>query len=150
MSTGPFVPGKTWVGDTDPPGFSREVSHQIRIAGTEATATTQRVFAAREGGGWEWKEQRWVRNVYEFTEHRRTSGEWAFVPGTAIDNDWKPISVREIARSSAVNTGVTYYVPDLCGATTTFVDGVVSSPVPVGRSVPSPYASLPIMTNPGG
>lgn len=138
-TTGMYTPGKTWIGDIDPPIAKAQEEYRFRLAGTEATTNTRMVF---DNG--QWHEQRWVQNVYEY--QRNTS----LVPGgnlgglpplQNIDRDWKPITLNQLGTISAANPTVTYYLPDGCGGTVNIIDTVPQGPTGMP---PTP----PIMTRP--
>lgn len=134
-STGMYTPGKSWIGDIDPPAMQYDEAYKFRLAGTEATTTTRMV---NENG--HWQQQRWVQNVYESQRSTRFSvggdiGLRPLDPGGESDlgglppiqnlnQDWKPISLPEIAVLSAKNMDTTYYLPDGCGGTVNFEGGV--------------------------
>lgn len=137
-TTGMYTPGKTWIGDIDPPIVNGQEEYRFRMAGTQATTTTRMVF---ENG--QWHEQRWVQNVYEYQRNATLipGGSLGGLPPLQnIDQTWKPMSLNQIATLSANNGGITYYLPDGCGGTVTFIGGV-----PQGIGVPP---SPPIMTRP--
>jgi hypothetical protein len=149
-TTAMYTPGKSWAADADAPAVQAQEEYRFRLAGTEATTTTR---MAHEDG--RWQQQRWVRNVYEYQRNtskvfggdigrRQLDGTGGDIAGTPqilrIDTEWKPISFPEIAAQSARNADVTYYLPDGCGGTVTYVGGVPMSP----SLPPSP----PIMTRP--
>ncbi|WP_375488841.1 hypothetical protein [uncultured Mycobacterium sp.] len=137
-TTGMYTPGKSWIGDIDPPIVQAQEEYRFRLAGTEATTTTRTIF---ENG--QWHQQRWVQNVYEY--QRNTSllpgGDLGGLPSpTSIDRSWKPISLPQLATLSANNPDVTYYLPDGCGGTVNFIGGAAQG----GIGLPRP----PIMTRP--
>ena len=108
-TTGMYVPGQTWEG------------YRFRIAGTEATDITRVVNPSGEP-----QVQRWVGNVYEYQRNTSTSAGGDLVglpPIQNIDHDWKPISLSQIATLSAGNAGTTYYLPDGCGGSVSFIGG---------------------------
>lgn len=138
-TTGMYTPGKTWIGDTDPPIVQGQEEYRFKLAGTEATTNTRMVF---DDG--QWHEQRWVQNVYQY--QRNTSlvpgGDFGGLPPLQnIDRDWKPITLNQLGTLSAANPSVTYYLPDGCGGTVKIIDTVPQSP---SGNPPSP----PIMTRP--
>lgn len=150
-TTGMFTPGKTWIGDIDPPAVQGQEEYRFRKAGEQATTITRTVY---DDG--RWQQQRWVQNVYEY--QRNTSltfggdvgvkgieGEGGDLGGLPpiqnIDHTWKPISLPQIAALSAGNMDTTFYLPDGCGGTVNFVGGV-----PQGNSGLAPRP--PIMTAP--
>ena len=65
-TTGMYTPGKTWIGDIDPPMFNGQEEYRFRMSGQQATTITRTV---NENGVWQ--QQRWVQNMYEF--QRNTS-----------------------------------------------------------------------------
>ena len=137
-TTGMFTPGKTWIGDIDPPAVQGQEEYRFRMSGTDATTITRMV---NENGVWQ--QQRWVQNVYEY--QRNTSmvfdGDLGGLPPIQnIDRDWKPITLPQIAALSANNADTTFYLPDGCGGTVKFNDGVSIDP-----TNPNP---IPIMTRP--
>ena len=149
-TTAMYTPGKSWVADADAPILQAQEEYRFRLAGTEATTTTRMV---RDDG--RWQQQRWVRNVYDYQRNTTTifsgdigrkqldgtDGDVAGSPQILhIDREWKPISLPEIAAQSARNADITYYLPDGCGGSVTYVGGVPMSP----SLPPSP----PIMTRP--
>jgi hypothetical protein len=60
-TTGMYTPGKSWIGDIDPPAVQGQEEYRFRLAGTDATTTTRMV---NDNG--QWVQQRWVQNVYEY------------------------------------------------------------------------------------
>jgi hypothetical protein len=150
-TTGMYVPGKTWIGDTDAPAIQGQEEYRFKLAGQQATTTTRTVY---DNG--HWQQQRWVQNVYQY--QRNTSiafggdvgmkgieGEQGDIGGLPpiqnIDQAWKPISLPQIAGLSGNNMGTTYYLPDGCGGSVTFAGGV-----PQGSSGLPPRP--PVMTAP--
>jgi hypothetical protein len=138
-TTGMYTPGKSWIGDIDPPIVQGQEEYRFKLAGEQATTVTRNVF---DNG--HWQQQRWVQNVYE--SQRNTSivpgGSFGGLPPIQnISNEWKPISLPQLASLSGANAGTTYYLPDGCGGTVTFVGGI-----PQGSSGLPP--SPPIMTAP--
>jgi hypothetical protein len=150
-TTGMYVPGKTWIGDIDPPAVQGQEEYRFKLAGQQATTTTRTV---NDNG--HPQQQRWVQNVYEY--QRNTSiafggdvglkgieGEQGDIGGLPpiqnIDQAWKPISLPQIAGLSGNNAGTTYYLPDGCGGSVTFAGGV-----PQGSSGLPPRP--PVMTAP--
>jgi Excreted virulence factor EspC, type VII ESX diderm len=150
-TTGMYTPGKTWIGDIDPPAVQGQEGYRFKLAGEEATTMTRTVF---DDG--RWQQQRWVQNVYDYERNTATvfggdiglkgidgeSGDLGGIPPIQnIDHTWKPISLPQIATLSAGNADTTYYLPDGCGGSVPFVGGVAqgSSGLP-----PRP----PVMTAP--
>jgi hypothetical protein len=148
-TTGWYTPGKSWIGDIDPPYAQLQEEYRFRMAGTEATTYTRVVY---DNGAWH--QQRWVQNVYEYQKNTQlamggdisvkgTTGDIGGLPTIPkIDYQWKPISPSQIASLSANNMEVTYYLPDGCGGQFTYQGGV-----PVGGNGGLP-PSPPIMTRP--
>ena len=60
-STAMYTPGKSWIGDIDPPAFQHQEEYRFKLAGEQATTMTHTVF---EDG--RWQQERWVQNVYEY------------------------------------------------------------------------------------
>jgi hypothetical protein len=150
-TTGMYTPGKTWIGDIDPPAVQGQEEYRFKLAGEQATTSTRNVF---ENG--HWQQERWVQNVYEY--QRNTSmvlggdiglkgidGEGGDLGGLPpiqnIDRAWKPISLPQISGLSGNNADTTYYLPDGCGGSVKVVGGV-----PQGSSGLPP--SPPVMTRP--
>jgi hypothetical protein len=107
------------------------------MAGTEATDTTR---VANVNG--QPQVQRWVANVYEYQRNTSTGGGndlSGLPPIQNIDHNWKPISLPDIAKLSANNGGTTYYLPDGCGGSVKFYDGVPANTAPM---------QTPVMTRP--
>lgn len=149
-TTGMFTPGKTWVGDIDPPAVQGQEEYRFRMSGTDATTITRMV---NENGVWQ--QQRWVQNVYEYQRNTSVAfggdigikgidGEGGDLGGLPpiqnIDHDWKPITLPQISALSAGNADTTFYLPDGCGGTVKFNGGVSVDP-----ANPNP---IPIMTRP--
>jgi hypothetical protein len=145
-TTGMYTPGKTWIGDTDPPAAQAQEGYRFKLAGQQATTVTRTVY---ENG--HWQQQRWVQNVYQY--QRNTSlvfggdvgmkgieGEQGDIGGLPpiqnIDHTWKPISLPQIAKLSAGNMGTTYYLPDGCGGTVNFVGGVPTGSTGLAPRIP--------------
>jgi hypothetical protein len=151
-TTGMYTPGKTWIGDIDPPAVQSQEEYRFRLAGLQATTVTRMV---NENGYSQ--QQRWVQNVYEYQRNtsivfggdvgmRGIEGEQGDIGGLPplqnIDRTWKPISLGQIANLSANNMDTTYYLPDECGGTVKFLGGVAATGL--GSAPPNP----PIMTRP--
>ncbi|WP_431240961.1 hypothetical protein ACQ86B_28990 (plasmid) [Mycolicibacterium aichiense] len=149
-TTGMYTPGKTWIGDIDPPMVKGEEEYRFRMSGQQATTITRMV---NDNGGWH--QQRWVQNLYEYQRNTSYSvsgdiglrgidgqgGDFGGLPPIqTIDHDWKPISLPQIAVLSANNAGTTYYLPDGCGGTIKFDGGVSIDP--------GAPPSIPVMRRP--
>lgn len=149
-TTGMYSPGKTWIGDIDPPAVQGREGYRFRMAGQEATTITRMV-----NNDGVWQQQRWVQNVYEYQRNTsfvfggdvglrgidgRTGDLGGLPPIQNIDHEWKPISLPQIAVLSAKNPEITYYLPDGCGGSVTFDGGVSVNP-----AMPKP---IPVMTRP--
>jgi hypothetical protein len=136
-TTGMYTPGKTWIVDDDAPYVLYQEEYRFRMAGTEATDITR---VANVNG--QPQVQRWVANVYEYQRNTSTGGGndlGGLPPIQNIDHDWKPISLPDIAKVSANNGGTTYYLPDGCGGSVKFFDGVPANATPM---------QTPVMTRP--
>jgi hypothetical protein len=116
------TPGKSWIGETDPPFARYQEQYRIRISGTEATPYSRVV--ASDG---KMQEQRWVQNTYEMQTNTRTvfggpvevgrvrDGDLGGLPAVLLNGRWQPASIADIARLSAANPGTTFYLPGDCG-----------------------------------
>ncbi|WP_431237438.1 hypothetical protein ACQ86B_22210 [Mycolicibacterium aichiense] len=147
-----YVPGKSWIGDVDPPLVQHQEQYKFRIAGQEATTTTRMV----ESNG-VMREQRWVQNVYEAQHNTwwkvdgsipvKGEGGWKegsiSIPTMPNFGTWDKIPVNQIATISAANPDVTFYLPDGCGGQFTYNNGT-----PVGGFSGKPANPIPIMTAP--
>jgi WXG100 family type VII secretion target len=133
-TTGMYVPGKSWIGDVDPPVVQGQEEYRFKLAGEQATTMTRTVY---ENG--HWQQERWVQNVYEYQRNtsmsfggdvgvKRLDGGDGDVGGLPpiqnIDHTWKPISLPQIAALSGNNADTTYYLPDGCGGSVPFAGGV--------------------------
>ena len=147
-----YVPGKSWIGDIDPPLVQHQEQYKFRIAGQEATTTTRTV----ESSG-VMREQRWVQNVYEAQHNTwwkvdgsipvKGAGGWdegdISIPTIPNFGPWQQMPLNQIATISATNPDVTFYIPDGCGGQFTYSGGV-----PVGGFSGKPPNPIPIMTAP--
>jgi hypothetical protein len=117
-STGMFTPGKTWIGDIDPPAAQFDTNYRFRWVADQATSVTR---VAGDGGL-----QRWVAHVYEYQRDSdfHLNGDFAGLPHAInFDRTWHPISLPQITQLSANNPDVTFYLPDGCGGTKPFING---------------------------
>lgn len=127
-STGMYTPGKTWIGDIDPPAVVGEEAYRFRIAGLEQTTVTRMV-----NSNGQWHQECWVQNVYEYQRDTRyaATGDLAGLPPIInFDREWKPISLPDIANLSAHNPSTTYYLPDGCGGSIPYSNGAVPNTNP--------------------
>ncbi len=116
------TPGKSWIGDTDPPYAQYQEQYRIRISGTEATPYSRMVAS-----GGKMQEQRWVQNTYEVQTNTRTvfggpvesgpvrDGDLGGLPAVPLYGRWQPASIADIARLSAANPDTKFYLPGDCG-----------------------------------
>ncbi|MCV7177405.1 WXG100 family type VII secretion target [Mycolicibacterium sphagni] len=147
-----YVPGKSWIGDIDPPLVQRQEQYKFRIAGEDATTTTRMV--TNNGVA---QEQRWVQNVYEAQHNTwwkvdgtipvKGEGGWdegdISIPTPPSFGQWQQMPLNQIATLSATNPDVTFYMPDGCGGQFNYSGGV-----PVGGISGLPANPVPIMTAP--
>lgn len=147
-----YVPGKSWIGDIDPPLVQHQEQYKFRIAGQQATTTTRMV----ESNG-VMREQRWVQNVYEAQHNTwwkvdgtipvKGEGGWKeggiSIPTMPSFGPWEKMPLNQVAVISANNPTVQFYIPDGCGGQFTFEGGV-----PVGGYSGKPPNPIPIMTAP--
>ena len=132
-STGMFTPGKTWIGDIDPPGAQFDTNYRFRWVGDQATSVTR---VAGDGSL-----QRWVAHVYEYQRDTdfHLNGDFAALPHAInFDRAWHPISLPQIAQLSANNPDVTFYLPNGCGGTWPFINGATQA-----WGAPAPPVMIP-------
>jgi uncharacterized protein YukE len=128
-ATGMFTPGKTWIGDIDPPAGQYDTSYRFRWAGDEATTVTR---VAGDGSL-----QRWVAHVYEYRRDTdfHLNGDFEALPHVmTFDRTWHPITLPQIAQLSYDNPDVKFFLPDGCGGTIPYINGAAEgyeSPVPI-------------------
>lgn len=126
--TGMFTPGKTWIGDIDPPAAQFDTNYRFRWVGDQATSVTR---VAGDGSL-----QRWVAHVYEYQRDTdfHLNGDFEGLPHAInFDRGWHPISLPQIAQLSANNPDATFYVPNGCGGSWPFINGA-----PGGWGAPAP------------
>lgn len=159
--SGFYVPGKTWVDDSQAPFADLAEEYKFRISGWDMTSYTRTVMVDGQP-----QLQRWAANTYESQRITRldiggsawaktapdalegtlggvTTGGLAGIGGTPFFGQWQPTTPQQIAVLSDANPTVTYYIPDGCGGQFTFQGGV-----PVGGMAPPPM--IPIMTRAPG
>ncbi|MUL48360.1 hypothetical protein FZI85_27595 [Mycobacterium sp. CBMA293] len=154
--SGFYTPGgRPWADDNAPPMADVQEQYAFRMSGQDYTPYTRMVNG---------HQQQWVQSTYDAREWTRvningpawagkdpnpltgelggtTSGGLGGISPPAYMHDWRPISVNEIARMSALNPAVTYYVPNGCGGQLTFEGGVPHGGVTPPPTLPSMIAA---------
>jgi hypothetical protein len=129
-STGLLSTDKTNAVNESADGFDVQRGYKVRITGAEFSGIAKMV----QGSDGMWYQARWMDNTYEMqtTKVMQGTGDLGGITGYPITMAWKPVSLNEIANTSAMYPGKTFYLPDGCGGTIPIVNGQLPTPtVPV-------------------